>query len=160
MRFARSPLLALFAQLAFVGCLQGSDAITFPDVTVENTVFAASLGVNLASSTKTASGLYYHDLTVGTGATLASGDSIGLHYHGYLSNGTQFDSNVSPATPFQFKLGVGRVIPGFDEGVIGMKVGGSRQLIIPSRLAYGSSGFRTIPPNQNLVFVVDAVAKY
>jgi FKBP-type peptidyl-prolyl cis-trans isomerase FkpA len=158
MRFTRLPLL--LAPLAFVACLGGTNEVTFPNISIENSTFASALNVNLAASTKTASGLYYRDLTPGGGATFASGDSVGVYYRGYLTTGTLFDSKLSPATPFAFKLGVGRVIPGFDEGVIGMKVGGTRQIIIPSRLAYGSGGTTTIPPNQNLVFVVDAVAKY
>jgi FKBP-type peptidyl-prolyl cis-trans isomerase len=158
MRFSRFPLL--LAPLAFVACLSGSNEVTFPNISLENTNFATALDVNLAASTKTASGMYDRDLTPGGGATLASGDSVGVYYRGYFTNGKLFDSRVSPATPFAFKLGVGRVIAGFDEGVIGMKLGGSRQLIIPSRLAYGSTGYGSIAPNQNLVFVVDAIAKY
>lgn len=122
---------------------------------IENTTFASSLGVNLTSSTKTASGLYYRDVTVGTGATAAAGKSVGVHYTGWLANGTQFDSNVASSLPLFFTLGIGQVVPGFDEGITGMKVGGERQIIIPPALGYGSSAQGTIPGNSILVFTVD-----
>ena len=117
---------------------------------IESTTFAPSLGVNLSASTKTASGLYYRDIRVGTGATLAAGQNVNVRYVGSFVNGTTFD-----AGPIPFQLGVGRVIKGWDEGLVGMKVGGSRQLIIPPSLAYGATGSGPIPPNTVLVFTVE-----
>jgi len=150
MRF-RSLIVALLP-LTFAACLNGTEVTTYPNIPIENTVFATSLGVNLAASTKTASGLYYRDITVGTGATATQGKSAGVYYVGYLSSGQVFDQLVTPATPFSFSIGTTNIIQGWNEGVAGMKVGGVRQLIIPPALAYGSSGYGGIPPNAVLVF--------
>ena len=114
----------------------------------ESTTFAASLNVNLATSTKTASGLYYRDITVGTGKTVTAGDSLNVKYSGALANGQIFDSGT-----YGFKI-PGQVIQGWNEGLLGVKVGGTRQLIIPPSLGYGSSGSGPIPPNAVLVFTV------
>jgi FKBP-type peptidyl-prolyl cis-trans isomerase len=129
-----------------------------PVTSIDNTTFAAGLGVDLAASTKTASGLYYRDITVGGGATAIAGHTIAVHYTGALANGTIFDANGTNATPFSFVLGQGKVIAGWDEGVAGMKVGGSRQLIIPPALGYGAGGQGPIPGNAILVFTVIMVS--
>jgi peptidylprolyl isomerase len=103
----------------------------------------------------TASGLQYQDLVVGSGPEAKSGNTVSVHYTGWLADGTKFDSSLDRGTPFEFTLGAGQVIKGWDEGVVGMKVGGKRQLIIPPQLAYGSSGVgSTIPPNATLTFEV------
>lgn len=125
---------------------------------IDNTNFAAGLGVNLAASTKTASGLYYRDITVGNGAIAVVGHTIAVHYTGYFTNGTIFDANGTNATPFSFALGSGQVIAGWDEGVVGMKVGGTRQLILPPSLGYGVNGSGPIPGNAILVFTVIMVS--
>jgi peptidylprolyl isomerase len=100
------------------------------------------------------------DLKVGTGAEAKAGDKVSVQYVGVLyDNGTQFDSSYSRGQPFPFQLGGGQVIPGWDQGVAGMKVGGQRELIIPPDLAYGAQGQPpTIPPNATLVFVIDLVS--
>ena len=121
--------------------------------TIEGTTFADSLGVNLAASTKTVDGMYYRDLTAGSGAAVAAGQTLSVHYTGWLVNGTQFDSNTGLAA-FSFKLGAGQVIPGWDEGMSGVRVGSTRQLIIPPALAYGPYQYGPIPPNSILVFTV------
>jgi FKBP-type peptidyl-prolyl cis-trans isomerase len=126
--------------------------------TIEETTFAASLAVNLATMTKSGSGLYTRDLVVGTGATATNGKQVGVHYEGFLTNGTRFDANLAGATPFSFQTGTGAVIPGFNEGVTGMKVGGRRQIIIPPSLAYGAEGMGIIPKNAILVFTLDLVS--
>lgn len=91
----------------------------------------------------------------GTGAIAKKGDTVSVHYVGVLENGTKFDSSVDRGTPFEFSLGAGQVIPGWDIGVEGMKVGEVRKLTIPSKLAYGSSGAgNAIPPNATLIFEV------
>ena len=136
--------LALLSLVTLVGCS--------PARSVEDTTFAASLNVDLAASTKLDSGLYFQDLSVGTGAEAVAGQKVTMRYTGWLADGTQFDSNQ--AEGFQFTLGAGEVITGWDQGVPGMKVGGVRKLIIPSGLAYGASGVGPIPPNANLVFDV------
>ena len=100
------------------------------------------------------------DLKTGTGAEAAQGDKVSVQYVGVLyDNGTQFDSSFDRGQPFSFQLGGGQVIPGWDQGVAGMKVGGRRELIIPPDLAYGAQGQPpTIPPNATLVFVIDLVS--
>ena len=108
---------------------------------------------------KTASGLEYWDLKVGTGATAATGQNVKVHYTGWLTTGKKFDSSVGTGKPFAFKLGASEVIKGWDEGVAGMKVGGKRQLRIPPDLAYGEKGYPgAIPANATLVFDVQLVA--
>jgi peptidylprolyl isomerase len=100
-------------------------------------------------------GLKYHDLTVGSGATAQKGKQAVVHYTGWLTNGTQFDSSLNRGQPFVFPVGGGRVIKGWDEGVDGMKVGGKRQLVIPPEMGYGARGAGgVIPPNATLVFEV------
>jgi len=104
----------------------------------------------------TSSGLQYIDLNVGTGATAQVGQTVSVHYSGWLENGKKFDSSVDRGQPFSFPLGAGRVIKGWDEGVQGMKVGGKRKLIIPSNLGYGARGAGgAIPPNATLIFEVE-----
>ena len=105
--------------------------------------------------TKTASGLEYWDIKVGTGAVAQSGQHVGVEYTGWLTNGKKFDSSVGSGKPFDFMLGAGQVIKGWDEGVAGMKIGGKRQLRIPPDLAYGAQGYSgLIPPNSTLIFDV------
>ena len=104
----------------------------------------------------TASGLQYWDITVGTGATAATGKTVKVHYTGWLTNGKKFDSSIDRGEPFAFSLGAGQVIKGWDEGVAGMKVGGKRQLKIPPELGYGARGAgNAIPPNSTLIFDVE-----
>lgn len=104
----------------------------------------------------TASGLQYEDIVEGTGATPTPGSQVTVHYTGTLTDGTKFDSSRDRGQPFVFPIGVGRVIKGWDEGVMTMKVGGRRTLTIPANLAYGSRGAGgVIPPNATLVFDVE-----
>ena len=104
----------------------------------------------------TASGLKYTDTKVGTGAEAKAGQQVSVHYTGWLTNGTKFDSSKDRGQPFEFPLGGGRVIKGWDEGVQGMKVGGVRKLTIPADLGYGAQGAGgVIPPNATLVFEVE-----
>ena len=106
--------------------------------------------------TKTPSGLGYLDLVEGTGPQPTTGDSVRVHYTGWLENGKKFDSSLDRGQPFSFQLGMGQVIPGWDKGVVGMKVGGKRQLRIPPDLAYGKEGYPgAIPPNATLVFDIE-----
>jgi FKBP-type peptidyl-prolyl cis-trans isomerase FkpA len=104
----------------------------------------------------TPSGLQYEELAEGTGPAVKAGDSVEVHYTGWLTDGKKFDSSHDRRQPFGFKLGAGQVIKGWDEGVAGMKVGGKRKLIIPSGLAYGPRGAAgVIPPNAELTFEVE-----
>jgi len=107
---------------------------------------------------KTESGLEYVDLKVGEGAAAKKGDQVSVYYRGTLKeNGTEFDKRVSGQPPFEFVLGEGEVIQGWDEGVAGMKVGGKRKLTIPAKLAYGPRARPGIPANSDLVFEVELV---
>lgn len=103
-----------------------------------------------------ASGLKYLDLVVGKGDSPVKGQPVTVHYTGTLENGKKFDSSVDRGRPFTFVIGVGQVIKGWDEGVMGMKVGGRRKLIIPPQLGYGARGVGgVIPPNATLLFDVE-----
>jgi FKBP-type peptidyl-prolyl cis-trans isomerase FkpA len=103
----------------------------------------------------TVASLQTADLVVGSGTAAKAGDCLIVKYYGTLAaDGTKFDENFTQPTAFAFTLGQGQVIPGWDQGLVGMKVGGTRRLVIPAALAYGSQGSGTIPPNADLVFVV------
>jgi peptidylprolyl isomerase len=98
-------------------------------------------------------GLKYWDIAVGKGAPAVSGKRVRVHYTGWLLDGTKFDSSLDAGHPFVFTLGRGQVIPGWDEGLLGMREGGKRQLRVPAELAYGEQGSPpTIPPNSTLIF--------
>jgi FKBP-type peptidyl-prolyl cis-trans isomerase len=121
--------------------------------------FAADSGPTKPAGkpTTTASGLKYFELKKGTGPEAKAGANVKVHYTGWLTDGKKFDSSVDRGQPFEFKLGAGMVIKGWDEGVAGMKVGGKRQLQIPSELGYGPRGTPggPIPPNATLIFDVE-----
>jgi FKBP-type peptidyl-prolyl cis-trans isomerase FkpA len=111
------------------------------------------------STQTTPSGLIIEELTVGDGAVAAAGQSVSVHYTGWLTDGTKFDSSKDRDEPFEFPLGARHVIAGWDEGVQGMKVGGRRKLTIPPEIGYGARGAgRVIPPNATLVFEVELLA--
>jgi len=103
--------------------------------------------------------LQSEDVQVGTGAEAATGNTVDVHYTGCLTNGKKFDSSHDRGKPFTFELGAGRVIRGWDQGVVGMRVGGKRKLTIPADLAYGDRGFgNLIPPGSTLVFDIELLA--
>lgn len=111
---------------------------------------------NGGTEVTTASGLKYTDLMLGTGATPQKGQTVTVHYTGTLANGKKFDSSLDRGTPADFRIGVGSVIKGWDEGLMTMKVGGKRRLVIPSALGYGPQGRPTdIPGNSTLIFDVE-----
>ena len=117
--------------------------------------FASQNTLNpISSSSGSGTGsLVVQDQTVGTGAAAQPGDTLTVNYTGKLADGTVFDTSVGK-TPFQFTLGAGQVIPGWDQGLVGMQVGGTRTLVIPPDLAYGAQGVGPIPPNATLTFEV------
>ncbi|GAB4299865.1 MAG: FKBP-type peptidyl-prolyl cis-trans isomerase [Desulfuromonadia bacterium] len=112
--------------------------------------------VSSPSEVTTPSGLRYQDLVVGSGLSPVSGKLVKVHYTGWLTDGKKFDSSLDHGQPFVFPIGRGMVIPGWDEGVLTMKVGGKRKLIIPPQLGYGAAGAPPdIPPNATLIFEVE-----
>jgi len=146
-------ILPLFgAAAALTAC--GSDEV--PDIPSNPAVetYASALGVNIATMTKKSDNLFIQDLVVGTGAEAVTGRQVRVTYSGWLISGRRFDSNVG-GNPFSFTLGVGQVIPGWDQGVAGLKVGGKRRIVIGSALGYGRGGSGPIPPNSTLVFDVE-----
>jgi peptidylprolyl isomerase len=108
--------------------------------------------------TSGAGGLRYHDLSTGSGASAEKGKTAVVHYTGWLTDGQRFDSSLSRGQAFSFKIGARRVIRGWEEGVVGMQVGGKRQLVIPPDMGYGARGAGgVIPPNATLVFEVELI---
>ena len=108
-----------------------------------------------AAEVTTPSGLKYQDLVLGDGAVAEPGKTVSVHYTGWLTDNTKFDSSLDRGQPFEFILGQGQVIRGWDEGVKGMRVHGKRRLTIPSDLGYGPRGMGPIPPNATLLFEVE-----
>lgn len=171
MRRTRVPLVRVLARLRAAvvaaallaplgGCTLGEESEPEPVTLarVEDTLFATALGVDVAASTPLAGGLFYRDVTVGQGAEARAGQQITVRYTGWLSSGQRFDGTTGTATFGPFTLGGGRVIRGWDEGLVGMRVGGRRQLLIPPALGYGGNDYGPIPGNSVLVFTVDLVA--
>lgn len=115
--------------------------------------------MNLEKTITTTSGLQYIDIREGEGVEPKAGQFVSVHYVGTLENGKKFDSSYDRKQPFSFKIGVGQVIKGWDEGVSSMKVGSQRKLIIPSNLGYGSRGAgNVIPPNSVLIFNIELLS--
>jgi peptidylprolyl isomerase len=153
----RALLLAVPA-LALAGC-ERNDALPIV-VTGDPTtlVYAPALNIQMSAMTPRPNGLLYRDLVVGDGAVAQPGSIVSANYTGWLANGRQFDSSRDHGKPYEFQLGTGRVIAGWDEGIAGMRVGGRRQLVIPATLAYGSVGVGdAVPPGAVLVFDIELV---
>jgi FKBP-type peptidyl-prolyl cis-trans isomerase FkpA len=145
----KTSLLGLIVALAL--SLVGTVGCNQPQAQAAPTAQASN-----AKEVKLPDGLQYTDDQVGTGTEATSGKTVSVHYTGWLMDGTKFDSSRDRGQPFQFPLGAGRVIKGWDEGVAGMKVGGKRTLVIPPNLGYGASGAGgVIPPNATLKFEVE-----
>jgi FKBP-type peptidyl-prolyl cis-trans isomerase FkpA len=144
--------LATLLAVATSACGGHSDRASVPD----KSGFSPSLQVDTAQMTRTPSGLRFQDLARGEGKEATAGQTVSVHYTGWLPNGEKFDSSRDRNQPFEFTLGAGQVIAGWDEGVAGMKVGGKRKLVIPPDLAYGTAGAPPdIPPGATLVFEVE-----
>ena len=162
--------LAMLLVLLAVGCNQTSTTHTTstatggtespPSAAAPNTTTSPAPGTSAPSATSgqeqmLPGGLKYVDETVGDGAIAEAGKTVSVHYTGWLTDGTKFDSSLDRGQPFSFRLGAGQVIRGWDQGVSGMRVGGKRKLTIPPDLGYGASGSPpVIPPNATLVFEV------
>ena len=147
----------IFRAVTFV--IVASSLIMFACQKNEPVAPAASVAKDSAAPAsamkKTPSGLQYEDLVAGSGNTPSPGKQVTVHYTGWLTNGTKFDSSLDKNQPFTFTIGKGEVVPGWDEGVMTMKLGGKRKLIIPPELGYGAAGAGgVIPPNATLVFEV------
>lgn len=140
-RNRQARIIAIIVVLAIAGA-----AVTY---------LIANRNGNSGSEVTTASGLKYVDITEGNGAAPQTGQMLTVHYTGTLQNGTKFDSSVDRGKPYQFRIGTGAVIKGWDEGLMGMKVGGKRKLIVPPSLGYGATGTPNIPPNSTLLFDVE-----
>ena len=159
MRLIRFPVVAVLALLAACDL---NTAPNVPDpIDPANDSYAPSLGVSISTMTKTSSGLYFKDKVVGTGAAAQSGDSLRVHFTLWLTNGTKVQSSKDGAArPFEFVTGVTpvpRVIPGFEQGVIGMQPGGVRQLVVPPHLGWGAAGNPPVQPNANVVFEIEYI---
>lgn len=128
-----------------------------PDTNTNSQQASSSATSMEASASTSPSGLKIEDMQVGNGPEVKSGDTVTINYKGTLTNGTKFDSSYDRGTPFTTQIGVGHVIKGWDEGVIGMKVGGRRKLTIPPDLAYGDREIPGIPANSTLVFELELV---
>jgi peptidylprolyl isomerase len=118
----------------------------------------AATGASMDNITTQPDGLKIVDEKLGEGNQVKSGDTVTVNYLGTLENGTKFDSSYDRNAPFTTQIGVGLVIKGWDEGIVGMKVGGKRKLIIPASLGYGDRSAGSIPPNSTLIFEVELVA--
>jgi len=141
---AAGQVAAITTVLLLAAC-GGSDSIAGPT----ELTFAPELGIDLSQMTQTASGLYLLDVIVGDGAEAILGSIVTVQFSGWLTNGVLFDSGLFP-----FTVGDPRVIPGFNEGTLGMKIGGQRKLVMPPNIAFGSAGGGIIPPNATVVFEI------
>lgn len=148
-------LLMLVFLLAAGGC---SAAAAPAGLAPESISFAPALQVDLAAMERTSTGVYYRDLVVGEGSQVRRGQRVAVHYAGFLPDGTQIDAAAAPAPPLEFQLGEGTVIRGWESGMVGMRAGGQRQLVIPAAQAYGRRQVGRVPPNATLVFVIKLVS--
>ena len=115
----------------------------------------AGCGHKAGAEVTTDSGLKYVDEVIGTGEKPRLGKTVVVHYTGTLTDGTKFDSSVDKGQPYEFRIGTGSVIAGWDEGILSMHVGGKRRLIVPPELGYGARGKGKIPPNSTLIFEIE-----
>lgn len=173
MKYLSSTLVALVVASSLAGCGGGdstqtttnetsttTSTSTTPSTTASATTNTANAGTDMpvvdpAKLKTTPSGLQYEDVVTGNGSSPQTGQQVQVHYTGWLTSGKKFDSSVDRGQPFEFTIGQGQVIKGWDEGVATMKTGGTRVLVIPAPLAYGERGAGAdIPPNAPLIFKV------
>jgi FKBP-type peptidyl-prolyl cis-trans isomerase len=150
--------IAIALLVTTTACASASSGAAPATRPMESIPFASTLDVNLAKMTRTPAGVYYRDIEVGTGPVIRGKEDLKVHYTGWLTNGVKFDSNTSDDQPLTVPLGRGRAIKGWDDGLVGMRVGGRRQLVIPPELGYGSNRAGVIPPDAVLVFDIRVVS--
>jgi len=152
--------LALSATVVMTGCSpKPAEPPAEAPIQAEEPVAAAPTAPESPGASEDVTELKIEDLAEGTGDGAVAGDTVSVHYTGWLTDGTKFDSSLDSGQPFEFGLGQGEVIQGWDEGVAGMKVGGKRKLVIPPAMGYGDAGAGgVIPPNATLVFEVELLA--
>lgn len=154
-------IIALTCAVLLAGCNETAQQSGSASTTTTQATTTPAAGDAAAPATggkvhKLASGLQYEDMNVGSGKMAEPGMNVSVHYTGWLTDGTKFDSSVDRGQPFKFQLGAGQVIRGWDEGVKGMRIGGKRKLTIPPDMGYGANGAGgVIPPNATLVFDVE-----
>jgi FKBP-type peptidyl-prolyl cis-trans isomerase FkpA len=155
-----SATLVVLAALGACSNQDGFSTAPPPPASVPATeTYAASLGVNIASMTKINDNLYIKDLVVGSGVVVLANHSASVFYTGWLTNGTQFDTDIGVGkTELSFLFGTGAVIAGWDQGMLGMRVGGTRLIVVGSTLGYGFNGLGSIPPSATLVFNVQVTS--
>lgn len=136
---------------------KSSENVMLPDVKSQPAAAAAALR-GAMNGQGTVTKLITQDVRVGTGTVAKAGDIVSVHYSGILQDGKEFDSSYNRGVPYTFELGSGVVIKGWDEGIVGMKVGGQRILVIPSDLAYGNRQVGPIAPNSTLIFQVELMS--
>jgi FKBP-type peptidyl-prolyl cis-trans isomerase len=147
-----------FIAVALAACATSSGGGAGSSDAVATYPFAPVLGVELSAMTRSVSGLYTRDLTPGNGVRVTTGDLVRVRYTVHLADGT-FIAGTNPGdAPLEFRLGRRQVIAGWDEGVMGMRMGGTRQLVVPPSLAYGGRANGNIPPNSILVFTIELVS--
>jgi len=154
LRLPRVLAALAFASLAGACSLDVNESVP-PVIPLEEQQWGSSLGIDLASMTRLASGVYIKDNVIGTGDVVSGSPTIQFYYSGYLASGVQFDSNAGQPVPLEY--GLSELIPGLLSGLQGMQVDGRRRLIIPSALGYGPAGQGAVPPNANLVFDIELV---
>lgn len=142
--------------IAIAGCASAPSPAP-PTLAVESVSFATELGVDLGASVRLASGIFYRDLRLGTGEVADTGSAVTITYSGSLPEGREFDATRPGDAPLAFRIARGRPRPisGLEQGMVGMRVGGARQIIIPPHLGYGARGSDPVPPNSPLVFTVE-----
>jgi FKBP-type peptidyl-prolyl cis-trans isomerase FkpA len=156
-RFSRSlRALAILALSSASACLE-TEAPEQVELVANSCAF--TFAFDTTAMTKTSSGLFYKDISVGGGSNVTSGDAVATYYTAWYVDGESFDDAAPPQNPFVYTAGVGQVIRGYDEGVLGMKVGGCRQLVIPPGLGYGNAPPAGIRSNAWLVFEVSLVGQ-
>ena len=153
----RSILVAVVCSITLSACASAGPPLP-PPQPIESIPFDATLNIDLSKMTKTASGLFYRDLEVGSGMEVKGRMRVRVHYTGWLTNGVKFDENTPDQPPIEVEVGRGRAIKGWDEGLQGMRPGGRRQLVIPAALGYGSEHSGLIPPDAVLVFDILVVS--